>query len=253
MPLDPTASNLAASDGPALVACPAIEPFTPGAGPTPLSKAPAQALNICVDGKYDAAKKAYTFDLATLAGDWAAGAPANGVVIRPKQTQTTQFNYAFLGLNKITIAAVYSASTPGLAPTVPAPAADAGSGFAAAPPAGFSGGPPVAPLNPVSAPVTAPQPQVLPPAAPVVAAPAAAPSVRPVAETLRPGGAFWLMLLVIAGLLLAAGLVLGDPLEPVVLDTRRRRFADVVRARVAARAQAESARPAPAAPRARPA
>lgn len=248
MPLDTTASNLAATDGPAITACPAIAPFEPAMGPTELSKAPAQAANVCVDGKYDATAKTYTFDIATAADDWSAGAPTNGIVIRPKLGESTQFNYAFMGINAIKITAEYSdAAAPIVAPVVAAPPA-AGSGVAA-PPSGFdSGTAPVVPLTPVQAPVTVPQPQVMPQAAPVAVQPAAASS--PIGS-LRPAGAFWLLLLGMIALLLLAGVVLGDPLEPIAVDARRRRFADVVRARAAARAQAGATRSVPSAPRAR--
>jgi hypothetical protein len=252
MPLDTTASNLAATDGPAITACPAIAPFEPGLGPTELSKAPAQAANICVDGKYDATAKTYTFDITSAADDWSAGAPANGVVIRPKLGESTQFNYAFKSINAIKVVAEYSAAAAPIVAPAPAPAApvDSGSGIAA-PPTGFdSGTAPVAPMTPVTAPVTAPQPQVMPQAAPVAARPAAA--AAPIGS-LRPNGAFWLLLLAMVALVVLAGLVLGDPLEPVAVDARRRRFADVVRARAAARARTAAtatARPATA-PRAR--
>ncbi|MCU1589139.1 MAG: hypothetical protein JWP11_395, partial [Frankiales bacterium] len=209
MPLDATASNLSAAEA-KITACPAIAPFDPAIGPTALSKAPAQAANICVDGKYDATAKTYTFDIASAADDWAAGAPTNGVVIRPKLGESTQFNYAFQGINAIKVIAEYSsAATPVVAPPAPAAPVDAGTGFAA-PPSSFDSG--SAPLSPVSAPVTAPQPQVMPQAAPVVAAPAAAVTLRPVADSLRPNGAFWLLLVGIAALLLLAAAVLGDPL-----------------------------------------
>ena len=239
MPLDPTASNLAATDGPALAACPAIAPFEPGMGPTELSKAPAQAANVCIDGKYDATAKTYTFDIATAADDWSAGAPALGVVIRPKLGESTQFNYAFKGINAIKVTAEYSAAA---APVV-APAAPADSGVAQ-PPTGFdSGSVAITPAQPVTP--VAPQPQVMPAPAPVVAAPATTPVAASIqVDALRPGGQFWLALLGLAVMLLLVAFVIGDPMEPVLVDARRRRFAEIVRARVAARAQAEAARPA---------
>jgi hypothetical protein len=247
MPLDPTASNLAAADGPAITACPAIAPFEPAEGPTELSKAPAQAANVCVDGKYDATAKTYTFDIATAADDWLAGAPTNGVVIRPKLGESTEFNYAFQGRNAIKVLAEYSSAATPVAPPA-APATSSGAGIAA-PPAGFDSG--SAPLAPVTAPVTAPQPQVLPPAAPVVAPIAPAASTSVAVDALRPDGLFWLGLLGLGVLVLLAGFVLGDPMAPVAIDPRRRRFADVVRARAAARAT--STAPArQAVPRARP-
>jgi hypothetical protein len=247
MPLDTTASNLAATDGPALTACPAIAPFEPGVGPTQLSKAPAQAANVCVDGKYDATAKTYTFDIATAADDWSAGSPANGVVIRPKLGESTQFNYAFKGINAIKVTAEYSsAATPVVAPAAPV---DTGSGVAQ-PPSGFdSGSVAITPAQPVTP--VAPQPQVMPAPAPVVA-PATAPAAATITvDALRPSSQFWLALLGLAVMLLLAAYVIGDPMEPVLVDARRRRFAEIVRARVAARAQAEAVRPAAPAPRPR--
>ena len=251
MPLDTTASNLAATDGPALTACPAIAPFEPAEGPTELSKAPAQAANICVDGKYDATAKTYTFDIATAADDWIAGAPTNGVVIRPKLGESTEFNYAFQGINAIKVLAEYSsAAAPVVAPAAPV---DTGSGVAP-PPAGFDSGT-ASLVTPQPVRPIAPQPQVMPPPAPVVAAPAVPGRGHDLpVDALRPSRP------VLAGparargpARLLAGLVLGDPMEPVVLDARRRRFADVVRARAAARAQrhrplGRSTPPAPATP-----
>ncbi|MDX6198485.1 MAG: hypothetical protein QOJ79_1636 [Actinomycetota bacterium] len=247
MPLDTTASNLAATDGPAITACPAIAPFEPAIGPTELSKAPAQAANVCIDGKYDATAKTYTFDIATAADDWSAGAPANGIVIRPKLGESTQFNYAFKGINAIKVTADYSAAAnPVVAPAAPV---DTGSGVAA-PPALDSGSvsiPAVQPVTPV-----APQPQVMPAPAPVVAAPNTAPVAATIhVDALRPSGQFWLALLGLAVMLLLAAFVLGDPMDPVVVDARRRRFAEIVRARAAARATAPAGRRPATTPRAR--
>jgi len=244
MPLDTTASNLAATDGPAITACPAIAPFEPAIGPTELSKAPAQAANVCVDGKYDATAKTYTFDIATMADDWSAGAPANGVVIRPKLGESTQFNYAFKGINAIKVTAEYSAAAnPVVAPVTPA---DTGSGVAQPPTSFTSGSVPITPAQPVTP--VAPQPQVMPAPAPAVAAPATTPAAASIqVDALRPSGQFWLALLALAVMLLLAAFVIGDPMEPVLMDARRRRFAEIVRARVAARAQAEAARAAAAA------
>jgi hypothetical protein len=256
VPLDSTASNLAAGT-PELVACSAIEQFAPADGPSPLSKQPAQAFNVCVDGKPNADATAWVFDLAPIADDWANGAPANGVVLRPKAGSTTSFNYAFLGRNAIKVAAEFTpaATTPAAPPVSPA---DAGAGIAQ-PPTGFtgdSGSAPVGAISPATAPITAPLPEA--PAAPAVAplAPAAAPVVAaPVAESLRPDRSFWLYALGLGGLVVLAGLVLGDPMEPVAVDARRRRFAEVIRARAAARAAATApVTPEPArTPRARPA
>jgi hypothetical protein len=243
MPLDATASNLAAADGPKITACPAIAPFEPAEGPTELSKAPAQAANVCVDGTYNATAKTYTFDIASAADDWSAGAPSNGIVIRPKLGESTQFNYAFQGRNAIKVIAEYSSAATPVGPPAAAPPVDAGTAVAPPPSSFTTGTTPLAPAAPVSGPVTAPAPQVMPPAAPVQVPAAPAAAVVAV-DALRPAGGFWLALLGLAALLVLVGLVLGDPMDPVVVDARRRRFADVVRARAAARAAAQTARPA---------
>jgi hypothetical protein len=248
MPLDPAGQQLTSPAAtPQLAACVALDPIADGQDPGPLASAPTQNSVGCVDGRFDAGKSTWTFELSSFATDWAAGGSDAGIVVRPKPGDATQFNYAFLGKKDIKVAADYSAP---LAPVAaPAPAAPAGSGFVAAPPLD-SGSAPVAPLAPVSAPVAAPQPQVLPPAAPPAAAPATTPVAATTVDALRPNGTFWLALLGLGALLLLLGLVLGDPMDPIVLDARRRRFADVVRARAAARSAAPAARSATS-PRAR--
>lgn len=241
-PVDTAANNIA-NDVPHLAACPAIDAFKPGTGPSPFSEVPPQGTSVCVDAKYDTGKSAYTFDITQIANDWAQGAPVNGIVIQPKLGDATPFNYALKGAKDIRVTLDIVAPAAPVAPV--APPADSGSGFVAAPPSSFdSGTTATAPLTSVDAPpLTAPAPAVMPAAAPVVAAPQAAPAaaVRPLGESLRPNGAFWLALLGLAALLLLAGLVLGDPLEPVAADPRRRRFADVIRARSATRASASDA------------
>ena len=243
MPLDPAAQQLAPPNAaPQLSACAALDPIADGADPGALSAAPTQNTVECVDGKFDAGKSAWTFELSSLATDWASGVPANGVVIRPKAGDATQFNYAFLGKKDIKIQASYMApAAPVTAPV--APPADSGSGVVQAP-AFDSGSAPLTPVQPVTP--VAPQPQVMPaPApAPAVAAPATTPAAAVQVDALRPSGQFWLALLGFAVLLMLASLVLGDPMDPIVLDARRRRFADVIRARAAARAAATSTRPA---------
>ena len=243
MPLDPDADQLAPPNAaPQLSACAALDPVADGADPGPLSAAPTQNSVDCVDGKFDAGKAAWTFELAGIATDWAGGVAANGIVVRPKAGDATQFNYAFLGKKDIKVQASYFAPTaPVTAPV--APPADSGSGFVPAP-SFDSGSAPIPAIQPVTP--VAPQPQVMPAPAPgpAVAAPATVPAAAVQVDALRPSGQFWLALLGFAVLLVLAGLVLGDPMDPIVLDARRRRFADVIRARAAARAAATANRPA---------
>jgi hypothetical protein len=249
MPVDQSANNVA-NGVPLVAACPAIDSFKPGTGPSPFSQVPPQGTSVCVDGKYDAATQAYTFDIAQIATDWAAGAPVNGIVVQPKPGDTTPFNYAFKGAGDIKVAITYTSAA---APVTAAPPAV--SAGVAAPPALDSGTAPVAPLAPEAPTVgTGPAPQVVPQPAPAVApapAPAPAAAVATTVDALRPSGLFWLALLALGAMMLMAAMVLGDPLEPVVVDPRRRRYADIVRARAAARTAA-TAQPRPSAPRARP-
>jgi hypothetical protein len=248
MPLDQAANNLA-NGTPLVAACPAIDTFKPGQGPSAFSEVPPQGTSVCVDGKYDAATQAYSFNIAQIATDWAAGAPVDGIVVQPKPGDTTPFNYAFSGAKDIKVAITYTAP----AAAAPVPASNTGTSAVAPPPSSFnSGSTPIAPPAPVEAPA-APAPQVLPPAAPVVAAPQTAPAAATsvAVDALRPDGLFWFGLLGLGVLVLLAGLVLGDPMAPIAIDPRRRRFADVVRARAAARATATAPARQPV-PRARP-
>ena len=239
MPVDQSAHNLA-NGVPLLAACPAIDSFKPGAGPSAFKDVPPQGTSVCVNGKYDAAKQAYTFDIAQIAGDWAAGAPVDGIVVQPKPGDTTPFNYAFLGAKDIKVAASFSRPVT----AAPAPAAPTTSGGVPAAPAPQAYDVGTLPVAPAAAPIApAPAPQVVAPAAPVVAPPATtqtvpAAAVVPSIDALRPDGLFYLGLTGLALLLVAASVVLGDPMPAAAVDLRRRRFADVVRARAAARTPA---------------
>lgn len=240
MPLDPAAEQLAPPNAaPQLSACAALDPIVDGADPGPLTAAPTQNSVECVDGKFDAGKSTWTFELSALATDWASGVPANGVVVRPKPGDATQFNYAFLGKKDIKVEASYT--VPAAPVTTPVAPVDSGSGVVQAP-SFDSGSAPLVPVQPVTP--VAPQPEVLPPPAPAptVAAPVTTRAAAVQVDALRPSGQFWLALLGFAVLLLLAGIVLGDPMDPVVVDARRRRFADVIRARASARAAASSSR-----------
>ena len=236
--LDPAVHQLA--DGvPALVACEAAAPVPANVEGGALSAAPALNLLACVPGVLDPATQTYAFELKALATRWAAGSPAYGIVVRPQPGSATPFTYAFLPDRTYRVASRYA---PG--PVAPKPVAAAPS---SAPPAV------VAPAVALPPTVTFPSVLSLPPlpvtpvALPVLAADpvvAAAPSLPTVAilpvrrvvvgESLRPTTGFWLAGLGLAALLVAAAVVVGDPLVPVAPDARRRRFAQVVRARAAA-------------------
>ena len=233
--LDPAVHQLA-NGVPALVACEATAPVPANVQGGALAAAPASTLKDCVPGVLDPAKQTYTFELQALATRWAAGSPPYGVVVRPQVGSTTAFSYAFLPDATYLVSARYAA-----APVAPAP-------VSAAPTAAPEVAPPPveAVLPPASFPVSVSLPMLAAPPAvvAVVAEPVVAPALpvtpprRPaavrrvsVAESLRPTAAFWFAGLGLLALLVAAAVILGDPLAPVAPDARRRRFDQVVRAR----------------------
>lgn len=250
VPLDAAANQLK-NAVPALSACENIDTFPDGAGPTDIAKAPPLSLLSCVKGEFKTTigkGGGYVFDLTAIANDWSGGAPADGITIRPTPgvVNPEPFTLSLLGKNSITSEAVYS---PPDAPVVaPLPVTDL-PGTVAPPPA-LTGValPPVVPQ--IDAPQTLPQaapllpaPQVNP--APQAAVPAASAAYSPGALT--PSTNWWLAFLGALGLLGLTSMVLGDPMPPVVVDSRRRRFAGVVRSR----AQVSPTQTRPAAPRTR--
>ena len=251
MGLDPAVHQLAQST-PSLVACDATAEVPANREGAALSAAPDTNLLACVPGAFDAAKQTYTFDLKAIATQWAAGATAHGVVVRPKVGATTAFSYAFRPDATYAVTARY---TPALAPATSPATSPALRPMTAVPPA------PSAPmaLDPViSLPLIGITPMVVPalstepllapvPAAAPVLLAAAVPQVlrRIPADSLRPTGAFWLAGLGLTALLGAVALVVGDPMAPAAPDARRRRFAQVVRTRSAAQ-KAPAHAPAPA-------
>ena len=241
------------SNGPAaLSACELLDPFVDAPGPSSYAGVPTASSAACADGIYNAATTSYSFNLASVATDWAGGTPVSGLLIEPKAASTTPFNYAF-DKKSITMTASYLApvaAAPAVAPpAAPPPVTRVNPGIVSFP------APPVQSLPLVVTPAApAPAPQTAP--VPVTIAPAAATQVPFPVDQLRPDGAFWAGGVALALLLLTLSIVLGDPLAPVPVDPRRRRFADAVRARAAARAALTPAAPAvtrPTGHRARPA
>ena len=232
--LDPAVHQLA-NGTPVLVACPALQAVPANLEPGALSAAPKIDPLGCVDGVLDAAKHTYAFELKTLATQWAAGATPYGVVVRPKAANSTPFSYALLPDKTYTVTAAYTPLSVAAKPAVVPPAANEA---VAVPPSEPMISAPVALPSLPLAPVQLPTVEVAPAVAPVVAvvtapvAPVALPVLRPtVLASLRPTGAFWLGGLALAVLLAAAALILGDPMAPIALDERRKRFAQVVRLR----------------------
>jgi len=232
VPYDAAAHQLA--DGtPDISACEIIAAFPDGPGPSDFATVPPVSQPSCVKGTYKptvGTAGGYVFDLTAIANDWSGGAPADGVLLEPTPglaTPQQPFSLAFLGNNGITSQVSYS-------PPVP-PSVDQG---AAVPPPSLAPAPSTAGF--VSLPNSAPVP-VSPPA-PVPVAPVPAPQVNPaptvappvaaayVPGALVPSTMWWLGLLGVLVLLGLTALVLGDPMAPVVVDGRRRRFAQAIRA-----------------------
>ena len=234
---------------PDISACELLDAFSDAPGPSPITSVPPLSLPSCTKGVFSATAGTaggYVFDLTSIANDWSGGAPAEGVLLRPTpglSTAQQPFSISLQGKNGITTAAEYTAAPP-VTPTeqpVPLP----GPVVAPLPDPGYVA-PPVLPGTVVPPPSVAPAPQVNPlPTAPVAAS---APYHQ---GALVPSGAWWLGFLALLGLLGLTAVVLGDPLAPVPLDPRRRRFADVVRSHAR---PAATAAPAPRhAPRVHPA
>jgi hypothetical protein len=236
VPLDAAATQVQ-SGTPELSACENIDAFADGTGPTDLAKAPPISLASCVKGTFVAAvgkAGGYVFDLTAVANDWSGGAPVNGVTLRPATSPAatpSPFTLSLLGKNGITTEATWSPAVTA-APEVPA---SPDLPLPAVAPAPLSGGvalPPAVPQVEGPAPLTAPlqpAPQVNPLPQVVPITPAASAYVP---GSLVPSTVWWLGLLGLGGLLALTHVVLSDPMAPVVADARRRRFADVVRARV---------------------
>jgi hypothetical protein len=233
VPYDPSAHQLAAGT-PDISACELLSGFQDGPGAAPMAGMPPYSLPSCVKGAYKptvGAAGGYVFDLTAMGNDWSGGAPPEGVLLLPTQglaTPQQPFSLAFLGKNGIKAEASYSPAElqapvdqgPVLPPApAPAPAAPPVADLTAPPPAPAA----VVPVDPGVVP--APAPQVAAPAA--TAAPALAARYEP--GSLRPGTAWWLGMLGLLSLLGVTALVLGDPMAPAAVDSRRRRFAEVVR------------------------
>jgi hypothetical protein len=240
---DPAATQLT-SGTPDVSACELLDAFVDSSTPKDLATAPPISLPSCVKGTFVASigtAGGYQFDLTAVANDWSGGAPAQGIMLRPTAglaTPQPPFTVSFLGKSGITTSADYTVPAPTTVPPAPAP----GPVLAPPPPLPAVGLPPVLPGVVVPAPVVpAPAPQVNPAPQPAVAAASYTPGA------LVPGGAWWLALLGLLAMLGLTAAVLGDPLAPVVVDARRRRFAEVVRtqARTTAPAAGRASRPSP--------
>jgi hypothetical protein len=231
VPMDATATQVKGTQ-PDIAACENIDAFADGPGAEDIAKAPPRSEPSCVKGVFDAVK-GYTFDLTSMANDWAFGAPAFGISLVPGTVAagTPGYSIALQGKNGIVTSATYAAPAVEAVPAAPvaeAPPAPAVEAPAPALPEISSGGGAV--LTPTVPDVQAPAPQTaeLVPTPEVLAIPqpAAAKVVTAgfVNPSARPTTGFWLALLLGVLLLGGAAVVFADPLAPAPIDPRRRRF-----------------------------
>jgi hypothetical protein len=232
VPLD-SAATQAMQGTPDLSACENIDKFTDGTGPSAFASAPPISGPSCVKGTYKATigkAGGWEFNLTAVANDWSGGAPVNGITIQPTSdaANPAPFTVSLLGKNGITTAAQYTSPSTVVAPPVTAvvppvaPAPPLVGGYAPLPPVTPQSAPaPVLDVLPPIVPVPAPAPQIV---APVDAAPVTSALSGYVPGSLRPTGAFWAGLAAVAALLGLTSLSLGDPMAPVTVDARRRRF-----------------------------
>jgi hypothetical protein len=237
-PWDPAATQLTTGT-PDVSACELLDAFEDAPGPSDLAKTPPLSLPSCVKGTFKSTigkAGGYEFDLTAMANDWSGGAPANGILLRPTpglSTPQAPFSISLLGKNGISGQAEYSPPPPAQPTAVPGPVLPP----APAPLPGVVT-PPIPPIPAPVVPTPAPQLNPLPTTAPSQALAAYHQGA------LVPSSAWWLAALVLLGLLVLTAAVLGDPLAPVAVDPRRRRFAEVVRAQTRAPAASPTRRPA---------
>ncbi|MDQ1713588.1 MAG: hypothetical protein QOE45_3038 [Frankiaceae bacterium] len=223
VPLDPAAHSAYDPNAvPVLVACAPKGGWGQGAlgqNGDQFDGKPADDCANAPEGKFDAAKLTYTFDVTDLAAKWAGGDFNFGVAIRNAEDYTTPFNLVLGPVEKITAAIDFTAPAPVVVPTTPpVPPVDNG-GVTPPTTGGYTGGiitPPV-----VDVPVPQPQPQQ-PPVTPVTAPrPAVQIAARPLTQETSPSAGFWLAMLAGVVLLGVVSLVLGDP-EVAVAASRDR-------------------------------
>lgn len=170
----------------------------------------------CVPAKYDAAKKAFTYDV----GSFAAGFPTadvSGVALVPADT-TASFQVVFGRASKHTASITYTMPSLPEEPTDPGPVlppAPVDTGVA--PPPGLG----VAPLAPVTG-GEVPQAPTAPVVDPVVPpAQNGAVPVASVAVPTRPPTGFWVLALVLAVVLAAMSVVTGNPAAAAAVRRRQ--------------------------------
>jgi hypothetical protein len=169
----------------------------------------------------------YTFKIPTIAQTWADDQNLGVALVADPDTAAAPFQLVFAGAKDVKADLSY---TPALSSSGSAGSSSTVSGTVPASGPTGSGSVPIPPASGGSAAV------VPAAAAPVVAAsPAAAPNTRPVAAAKTapavPTKAFWAAALVLAAIVLAASLVLGDPAPVAASATAPSRLDRVLRAR----------------------
>jgi hypothetical protein len=167
----------------------------------------------------------YTFKIPAIAQTWIDDQNLGVAIMVDPDTAAAPFQLVFAGAKDVKADLSY---TPATTTTT---GSSSGSGAVAVPaPASGPAAPAPAPMPPVSDGTTA----AAPAAAPVVAA-SAQPATRPVAATrtapVLPTKAFWAAALVLAAILLAASVVLGDPTPVAASAAAPSRLDRVLRAR----------------------
>lgn len=178
----------------------------------------------CVVAKHDAAKKAYVADITKLARGWLTG-DNNGVAVVPAET-SQPFQVVFQPVDKLASSIAFTKGEDPFAAEeeVTDVATDLGGTGTATDPGGFDAGTevgtgevPAFDTGSVESPVVdtaLPAPAEVAPVGPTVAQPV---QVQPVALATVPGGpplGFWLLALLIGGLLLLVSLTTGAAPAP---------------------------------------
>jgi hypothetical protein len=211
---DPTVPQVQTPDY-KLVACGAVGDFIPAQGGA-FGGRPADDCAAAAPGKYDAATKSWTFDVAPYANAWANGDPASGIGILPAPDTQVPFQVVLKPASTVKTSVDYTPPAPVVEP-VPDVAPVAG------PPVNVGVAPPPAVVPAAPQPVVQPAPSVAPPVV-------ALPQVRPVAPVVKGlafpkktgfSGAMWGGALAAVALLGIASLILGD--ATVETETSRTR------------------------------
>ncbi len=220
--------------GKPLVACSLPSPFVVGEGVDPATQ-PTEDCTAAPVGTFDPVGETLAFDLTAQAKTWLAGAPNNGIVVRPDPTvafpDATPYQLTFTSAKAVTGLLRATLPVTAAVPDEAAPAPVEQPGPVLAPQPGYASGPVVS--GPVAAPMPVPAapaqvpPAVAPvPAVPSAVVPAAAPTVlsrapfRASQSGLAAGALVGLVLLALVGW------SLGDSASPRAFARAERRRRD---------------------------